>query len=135
MDFTWLNAILVGAGCLAFGYFFGSNYPLRFLIATRLRRMSSIVDEKENNKKKKNLKNPLEIENLADVLDDFKMVIPTFFFSLAMMGFNVKIHGFFFSVVFMQVLAVRNDLKMGKGKIAAQCRFVFFKTLESRLNE
>ncbi|CAA6658727.1 unnamed protein product [Spirodela intermedia] len=35
---------------------------------------------------------PHEIENLADILEDFKMV-----------------------------LVVRNDLKMGKGKIAAQC--------------
>ncbi|KAF7836565.1 peptidyl-tRNA hydrolase 2, mitochondrial-like [Senna tora] len=91
MDLAWLNAILVGAGCLAFGYFFGSKYPLRFLIATRLAKMSSAVDAKDN-KKKKNLKEPLEIESLADILDDFKMV-----------------------------LVVRNDLKMGKGKIAAQC--------------
>ncbi|XP_062226963.1 uncharacterized protein LOC133925129 isoform X2 [Phragmites australis] len=36
---------------------------------------------------------PLEIENLAEIIEDFKMV-----------------------------LIVRNDLKMGKGKIAAQCR-------------
>ncbi|XP_048547944.1 uncharacterized protein LOC125540012 isoform X3 [Triticum urartu] len=36
---------------------------------------------------------PLEIENLAKIIEDFKMV-----------------------------LVVRNDLKMGKGKIAAQCR-------------
>uniref|UniRef100_A0A0A9DCY0 peptidyl-tRNA hydrolase n=1 Tax=Arundo donax TaxID=35708 RepID=A0A0A9DCY0_ARUDO len=35
---------------------------------------------------------PLEIENLAEIIEDFKMV-----------------------------LVVRNDLKMGKGKIAAQC--------------
>jgi peptidyl-tRNA hydrolase len=26
----------------------------------------------------------------------------------------------------MQILVVRNDLKMGKGKIAAQCRYVIF---------
>ncbi|EMS50012.1 Peptidyl-tRNA hydrolase 2, mitochondrial [Triticum urartu] len=37
---------------------------------------------------------PLEIENLAKIIEDFKMV-----------------------------LVVRNDLKMGKGKIAAQCRW------------
>ncbi|GJN01504.1 hypothetical protein PR202_ga18775 [Eleusine coracana subsp. coracana] len=37
---------------------------------------------------------PLEIENLAEIIEDFKMV-----------------------------LVVRNDLKMGKGKIAAQCRW------------
>uniref|UniRef100_A0A0D3HWI3 peptidyl-tRNA hydrolase n=1 Tax=Oryza barthii TaxID=65489 RepID=A0A0D3HWI3_9ORYZ len=37
--------------------------------------------------------NPLEVENLAEIIEDFKMV-----------------------------LVVRNDLEMGKGKIAAQCR-------------
>ncbi|ONK61186.1 uncharacterized protein A4U43_C08F27110 [Asparagus officinalis] len=41
---------------------------------------------------KKRNKPALEIENLAEILEDFKMV-----------------------------LVVRNDLKMGKGKIAAQC--------------
>lgn len=45
-----------------------------------------------NENKKNKAKEPLEIEKLADILDDFKMV-----------------------------LVVRNDLKMGKGKIAAQC--------------
>ncbi|XP_054811213.1 uncharacterized protein LOC129312578 [Prosopis cineraria] len=89
MDFTWLNALLVGAGCLAFGYFIGSEYPLRLLISAAIAKRSSIVEGK---KKKKNPKEPLEIEHLADLLDDFKMV-----------------------------LVVRNDLKMGKGKIAAQC--------------
>ncbi|KAI6696100.1 hypothetical protein NL676_016219 [Syzygium grande] len=42
--------------------------------------------------KKNKPKDPLEVENLAEILEDFKMV-----------------------------LVVRNDLKMGKGKIAAQC--------------
>ncbi|KAL6844452.1 hypothetical protein ACP4OV_026125 [Aristida adscensionis] len=49
---------------------------------------------------------PLEIENLAEIVEDFKMV-----------------------------LVVRNDLKMGKGKIAAQCSHAtlgLFKKLQQR---
>lgn len=76
MDVSWLNALLVGAGCLALGY----------LIATRRlgRRTpfscSSALDDGtsdggENMKKKKNReKEPLEIEMLAEILEDFKMV-------------------------------------------------------------
>lgn len=96
MDVSWLNALLLGAGCLALGY----------LIATRrLTRRSlspppSALDDSSDGqgqmmmmmKKKKQQQEPLEIEKLAEILEDFKMV-----------------------------LVVRNDLKMGKGKIAAQC--------------
>ncbi|KAG8066491.1 hypothetical protein GUJ93_ZPchr0004g39085 [Zizania palustris] len=49
---------------------------------------------------------PLEIENLAQIIEDFKMV-----------------------------LVVRNDLKMGRGKIAAQCSHAtlgMFKKLQQR---
>ncbi|XP_052153567.1 uncharacterized protein LOC127771681 [Oryza glaberrima] len=49
---------------------------------------------------------PLEVENLAEIIEDFKMV-----------------------------LVVRNDLKMGKGKIAAQCSHAtlgLFKKLQQR---
>ncbi|KAF8660261.1 hypothetical protein HU200_057827 [Digitaria exilis] len=49
---------------------------------------------------------PLEIENLAEIIEDFKMV-----------------------------LVARNDLKMGKGKIAAQCSHAtlgLFKKLQQR---
>ncbi|XP_061362697.1 uncharacterized protein LOC133306394 [Gastrolobium bilobum] len=100
MDLTWLSAILVGAGYLALGYFIGSQYPPRFLFSVSPRFLtkdkdSSLLNDKDNNKKrntKSKLKDPLEIEQLADILDDFKMI-----------------------------LVVRNDLKMGKGKIAAQC--------------
>lgn len=98
-----MSAILVGA---AFGYFIGSQYPHRFLFPHRRSLSSkdkepSLLNDDSNssskNKKKKNssnskLKDPLEVEQLADILDDFKMI-----------------------------LVVRNDLKMGKGKIAAQC--------------
>ncbi|KAJ8642797.1 hypothetical protein MRB53_004545 [Persea americana] len=94
MDVSWLNALLLGAGCLALGY----------LIATRRLTRRSLspppppaLDDRSDGqgqmmKKKKQQQEPLEIEKLAEILEDFKMV-----------------------------LVVRNDLKMGKGKIAAQC--------------
>ncbi|MFS7897742.1 putative aminoacyl-tRNA hydrolase [Helianthus anomalus] len=78
MDVTWLSAILVGAGCLAFGFFVGTRKPTKTLKTAAL-----VV---------RGAKPPLEIEKLAEIIQDFKMV-----------------------------LVVRNDLKMGKGKIAAQC--------------
>lgn len=88
MALTWLSAIIVGAGCLALGYYIGVRYPARFLVSNAVTKATV-----SNNAKKKNRSlEPLEIEKLADILEDFKMV-----------------------------LVVRNDLKMGKGKIAAQC--------------
>ncbi|XP_020202870.1 peptidyl-tRNA hydrolase 2, mitochondrial [Cajanus cajan] len=98
MELTWLSAILVGAGYLAFGYFIGSQYPPRFLFSHKLltkhKDDDSLLNDTDNKKRnsKSKLKDPLEIEKLANILDDFKMI-----------------------------LVVRNDLKMGKGKIAAQC--------------
>ncbi|XP_035540562.1 peptidyl-tRNA hydrolase 2, mitochondrial-like isoform X2 [Juglans regia] len=89
MDLALLSAVLVGAGCLALGYYIGARYPARIFISARLNKDSAVVG---NRKKKDKPKEPLEIEQLADILEDFKMV-----------------------------LVVRNDLKMGKGKIAAQC--------------
>ncbi|XP_068659986.1 uncharacterized protein [Aristolochia californica] len=87
MDLSWLPAFLLGAGCFALGY----------LIANRRRQFLSLpaasvdaVDQKKS--KQQQPSQTLEIEKLADILEDFKMV-----------------------------LVVRNDLKMGKGKIAAQC--------------
>lgn len=98
MELTWLSAILVGAGYLALGYFIGSQYPPRFLFSHKLltkQKDDSLLSDNNDNKKRNSkfkLKDPLEIEQLAAILDDFKMI-----------------------------LVVRNDLKMGKGKIAAQC--------------
>ncbi|XP_041012096.1 peptidyl-tRNA hydrolase 2, mitochondrial-like [Juglans microcarpa x Juglans regia] len=89
MDLALLSAVLVGAGCLALGYYIGARYPARIFISARLNKDSAVAG---NRKKKDKPKEPLEIEQLADILEDFKMV-----------------------------LVVRNDLKMGKGKIAAQC--------------
>ncbi|CAL9230582.1 unnamed protein product [Arabidopsis halleri] len=77
MDLTWLSALIVGAA-------------LGFCIGTR--RSKPVVAAVDGDTKNQSSKGPLEIEKLADILDDFKMV-----------------------------LVVRNDLKMGKGKIAAQC--------------
>ncbi|KAF3432656.1 hypothetical protein FNV43_RR23758 [Rhamnella rubrinervis] len=91
MDLSWLSAILVGAGCLALGYCIGARYPAPFFMSARLAKGSALVSTDNKNKKYKP-KDPLEIEKLADLLGNFKMV-----------------------------LVVRNDLKMGKGKIAAQC--------------
>ncbi|KAK9994040.1 hypothetical protein SO802_023743 [Lithocarpus litseifolius] len=89
MDLTFLSAVLVGASCLALGYYIGARYPGHIFISARLNKDSEVVG---SGKKKDKQKEPLEIESLANILEDFKMV-----------------------------LVVRNDLKMGKGKIAAQC--------------
>ncbi|KAE8077479.1 hypothetical protein FH972_016039 [Carpinus fangiana] len=89
MDLTLLSAILVGAGCLALGYYIGARYPARIFISARLPEDIAVDG---NGKKNDKPKVALEIEKLADILEDFKMV-----------------------------LVVRNDLKMGKGKISAQC--------------
>ncbi|CAL5344271.1 unnamed protein product [Camellia sinensis] len=89
MDMTWINALLVGAGCFALGYLMSARHLARNFVSTRVAKETSVVDVNKKNRSKE----PLEIEKLADILEDFKMV-----------------------------LVVRNDLKMGKGKIAAQCR-------------
>ncbi|XP_077240836.1 uncharacterized protein LOC143881575 [Tasmannia lanceolata] len=87
MDLSWVSALLVGAGCLALGYLIAKLRPFPFTVRSP---SPSPVVVAQHKKQQKSL--PLEIEKLADILDDFKMV-----------------------------LVVRNDLKMGKGKIAAQC--------------
>ncbi|XP_052187942.1 uncharacterized protein LOC127798425 [Diospyros lotus] len=91
MDLTWLSALLVGAGCFALGYLFSSKHPARIFLSTQAAKETLGPDGNKKNKKNQP-KGPLEVEGLADILEDFKMV-----------------------------LVVRNDLKMGKGKIAAQC--------------
>ncbi|MBA0608588.1 hypothetical protein Godav_020786 [Gossypium davidsonii] len=88
VDLSWLSAILVGAGCLALGYCIGRHRPTCLFLSSRGAKDTTI------SKVNKKIKEPLEIEKLADILEDFKMV-----------------------------LVVRNDLKMGKGKISAQCRW------------
>ncbi|KAF5187414.1 Peptidyl-trna hydrolase [Thalictrum thalictroides] len=106
MDLSLLSAFLVGASCLAVGYLLGGGDPPKPFSLSSSTFFSSFLKKKNNNstasavandtKKTKlpkmTMKPPLEIEKLAEILEDFKMV-----------------------------LIVRNDLKMGKGKIAAQC--------------
>ncbi|CAA2981783.1 peptidyl-tRNA hydrolase 2, mitochondrial-like isoform X2 [Olea europaea var. sylvestris] len=89
IDMTWFSALLIGASCLALGYFIGARHSARIIFLPRVAKGAETVDDI---KSKNRDKLPLEIEKLAEILEDFKMV-----------------------------LVVRNDLKMGKGKIAAQC--------------
>lgn len=70
MDLTWLSAIVVGAGCLVLGYYIGSKYPPRIFIKAKLAKSN----ESSRSGKKDKPKEPLEVESLADILDDFKMV-------------------------------------------------------------
>lgn len=72
IDMTWLSAIFVGASCLAVGYIVGVRYPARLLFfKPRLAKGTPLVDG--NNKTK--MKPPLEVEKLAEILEDFKMVL------------------------------------------------------------
>lgn len=71
MDLTFLSAVLVGAGCLALGYYIGARYPGHIFISARLNKGSEVVG---SGKKKDKQKEPLEIESLANILEDFKMV-------------------------------------------------------------
>lgn len=71
MDLAWLSAIVVGAGCLVLGYYIGSKYPPRVFVKAKLAKSN---ESSRNGKKKDKTKEPLEVENLADILDDFKMV-------------------------------------------------------------
>ncbi|GAB2228482.1 hypothetical protein Droror1_Dr00022603 [Drosera rotundifolia] len=87
IDITWLSAVLVGAGCFALGYYIGVRLHVRPLNSGPKYKYAL-----PKNSKKDGTPLTLEVERLADILEDFKMV-----------------------------LVVRNDLKMGKGKIAAQC--------------
>lgn len=89
IDMAWLSAIILGAGCLALGYIIGMRHSSRTSLSNKA---SGDTETLIDGKKKKGVKPPLEVERLAEILEDFKMV-----------------------------LVVRNDLKMGKGKIAAQC--------------
>ncbi|KAG6491749.1 hypothetical protein ZIOFF_046687 [Zingiber officinale] len=100
--FSVFNALLIGAGCFALGFLLAQRetkgfFPFLYIWTKDLTNRKRAVDEAPNDPRNLNrvtVKKPtLEIENLAEIIEDFKMV-----------------------------LVVRNDLKMGKGKIAAQCR-------------
>ena len=70
MDMTWLRAILVGAGCLALGYLFGTKYPGVIKFKAKSATNTAVI-----NGKKTRAKPPLEVEKLAEILEDFKMVL------------------------------------------------------------
>lgn len=89
IDMAWLSAMLLGAGCVALGYIIGIRHSSCTFLSNRA---SGDTENRIDGNKRKGVKQPLEVERLAEILEDFKMV-----------------------------LVVRNDLKMGKGKIAAQC--------------
>lgn len=83
MGLGQVGAILVGASWLALGYCFGVHYPPAHIIfLARFSKQAALANDSNNgkNKTKKNKQNkdkpkdPLEIENLADILEDFKMV-------------------------------------------------------------
>lgn len=128
MALTWLSAILVGAGCLALGYYFGARHPARLLISSATSKAHA--SSSNNGSKKKNSQAALEIEKLADILEDFKMVHGFLLSLVVEHSCNIGCLSLWFmsshfsnELIFLKVLVVRNDLKMGKGKIAAQCRY------------
>lgn len=82
IDLTWPKMLAFGAGCLGVGYILGRRFMLPFLSKAAIDALPPYDGKSDIH----------EIEKIAEVMDDFKMV-----------------------------LVVRNDLKMGKGKIAAQC--------------
>eukprot|EP00250_Pteridium_aquilinum_P032956 c4999_g1_i1 orf=465-998(-) len=85
MDFSSaLLLVMVGAGCAAAGYSVGKRVSATGFpsLAPPSQQLHSYEGKKDRH----------EVDRMAEVMDDFKMV-----------------------------LVVRNDLKMGKGKIAAQC--------------
>lgn len=84
IDLTWPKMLAFGAGCLGVGYILGRRFMLPFLSKAAIDALPPYDGKSDIH----------EIEKIAEVMDDFKMV-----------------------------LVVRNDLKMGKGKIAAQCRW------------
>ncbi|MCO5609620.1 hypothetical protein L7F22_063850 [Adiantum nelumboides] len=77
-----LQLVMVGAGCVAVGYFVGKRVAAANACLPRLQQLHSYEGKKDRH----------EVDRMAEIMDDFKMV-----------------------------LVVRNDLKMGKGKVAAQC--------------
>lgn len=75
IDMTWISAFLIGASCLALGYIIGTRHSSRPL------NLSKIVDSDGEGKKKKKKKvttsrskPPLDVEKLAEIFEDFKMV-------------------------------------------------------------
>lgn len=72
IDMTWLSAIFVGAGCLALGYIIGVRHPGHVLFMARTSKDTAVVVD---GNKTTRAKQPLEVEKLAEILEDFKMVL------------------------------------------------------------
>lgn len=100
MEMSWLSAILVGAGYLALGYFIGSHknfiFSQKFLFSKD--KDASLLNDDKKSKQKKNskpkIKDSLEVEQLADILEDFKMV------NLQKILFFIQITNFILMVCF-----------------------------------
>jgi len=71
IDMAWLSAMLLGAGCLALGYIIGMRHSSPTFLSNRA---SGDTETIIDGKKRKGAKQPLEVERLADILEDFKMV-------------------------------------------------------------
>lgn len=70
IEMTWLSAFLIGAGCFALGCLIGLRRSSR-----AARRSSKGAEVNEEGRKKVNRGKPLlEVEKLAEIIDDFKMV-------------------------------------------------------------
>lgn len=67
---TWLSAFLIGAGCFALGCVIGARRSPR--AAFRSSKGAEVNDE--GRKKVNRGKPPLEVEKLAEIIEDFKMV-------------------------------------------------------------
>lgn len=92
IEMTWLSAFLIGAGCLALGCLIGARHSSR--AALRLSKDAEIKDE--GRKKINRGKQPLEVEKLAEIIEDFKMVLHTVLFIRINFG---RITGFEFMVL------------------------------------
>ncbi|KAK1263097.1 hypothetical protein QJS04_geneDACA013613 [Acorus gramineus] len=64
---SWLGALLIGAGCFALGYLFSVRHRFSLLFFSKPKPTPTTNPGK-------NKKPPLEIEALAQILHDFKMV-------------------------------------------------------------
>lgn len=83
IDMTWLSAMLLGAGCLALGYIIGMRHSSRTFLSNRA---SGDTETLIDGKKRKGAKQPFEVERLAEILEDFKMV--SLFSSIFMLVYN-----------------------------------------------
>lgn len=76
IEMTWLSALLIGAGCFALGCLIGARRSSRAAFIA-----SKDAEINDGGRKKVNRgKPPLEVEKLAEIIDDFKMVLFKFLF-------------------------------------------------------